>query len=141
MRPDHVARALRGQFGTVSLFGTHMAIEYHEPPGELSARTRDEHRAISSLVEEFEAIDWYQHRLDVCQDEALRALIKHNRDEEMEHAAMALEWLRRRIPDLDRRLRAHLFKDDELLAREEEVNGDATRMDLGIGAMAPKRSS
>ncbi len=91
-----------------------MTIEYHEPPSELSARTRDLHRAYCSVVEEFEAIDWYEHRLDVTEDEELRSLIKHNQDEECEHAAMALEWLRRRVPALDAQLRKYLFTEGPL---------------------------
>lgn len=86
-----------------------MSIEYHEPPHELSPRTRDIHRALSILCEELEAIDWYQHRLDVSDDQALRELMTHNRDEEMEHAAMTLEWLRRMLPKLDEHLRRYLY--------------------------------
>ena len=68
---------------------------YHEPVGELSAKTRDFHRALQSLMEELEAIDWYNQRVDVCKDEELKKILIHNRDEEVEHAAMVIEWLRR----------------------------------------------
>lgn len=87
---------------------------YHEPVSELSAETRDMHRAIVSLMEELEAVDWYNQRMDACQDEELRGLLKHNRDEEKEHAAMALEWIRRRDPEFDEQLRKYLFKDASL---------------------------
>lgn len=115
-----------------------MAIEYHEPPGELQPHTRDLHRAISSLTEEFEAIDWYQHRMDVCGDEELCALLEHNRNEEMEHAAMALEWLRRRIPELDERLRKYLFTEGSIVVEERaEDNGRASSAE-GLGLRSLK---
>jgi ferritin-like protein len=71
---------------------------YHEPIVELSAETRDMHRAIVSLMEELEAVDWYNQRVDACQDTDLKAILAHNRDEEKEHAAMVLEWIRRKDP-------------------------------------------
>jgi hypothetical protein len=74
---------------------------YHEPIAELSDETRDMHRAITSLMEELEAVDWYNQRMDACKDEELKAILKHNRDEEKEHAAMVLEWIRRRDPKLN----------------------------------------
>lgn len=118
-----------------------MTIEYHEPPEELSDRTRDLHRAYCSVVEEFEAICWYEHRLDVTKDPELKAMIKHNQDEECEHAAMALEWLRRRVPALDQQLRTYLFTEGPLTEVEHEHGhdhdhgGDADGGDgsLGIG--------
>ena len=71
---------------------------YHEPIDELSDETRDMHRAITSLMEELEAVDWYNQRVDACKDPELKAILAHNRDEEKEHAAMVLEWIRRRDP-------------------------------------------
>lgn len=68
---------------------------YHEPTKELSLATREMHRAIISLVEELEAVDWYNQRVDACADKELKAILEHNRDEEKEHAAMLLEWMRR----------------------------------------------
>lgn len=68
---------------------------YHEPLEQLSGNTRDFHRAITSLIEELEAIDWYTQRAEACSNDELRAILIHNRDEEVEHAMMALEWLRR----------------------------------------------
>ena len=84
---------------------------YHEPIGELSADTRDMHRAITSLMEELEAVDWYNQRVDACTDDELRAILAHNRDEEKEHAAMVLEWIRRKDPTFDSELKGYLFTD------------------------------
>lgn len=84
---------------------------YHEPVDELRPETRDIHRAIVSLMEELEAVDWYNQRVDACQDAALKAILAHNRDEEKEHAAMLLEWLRRRDETLDKELKDYLFTD------------------------------
>jgi ferritin-like protein len=84
---------------------------YHEPINELSDETRDIHRAIVSLMEELEAVDWYNQRVDACKDDELRGILAHNRDEEIEHAAMALEWLRRKLPVFDKELREFLFTD------------------------------
>jgi uncharacterized protein len=87
---------------------------YHEPIAELSAETRDMHRAIVSLMEELEAVDWYNQRVDACQDPELKKILAHNRDEEKEHAAMVLEWIRRRDPVMDKELRDALFKTGEI---------------------------
>lgn len=84
---------------------------YHEPIGELSDETRDMHRAIVSLMEELEAVDWYQQRIDACKDPELKKILAHNRDEEKEHAAMVLEWIRRRDKTLDKELHDYLFTD------------------------------
>lgn len=82
---------------------------YHEPIEELSVATRDMHRAITSLMEELEAVDWYNQRADACQDKALKAILEHNRDEEKEHAAMLLEWIRRKDPAFSKELQDYLF--------------------------------
>ena len=87
---------------------------YHEPVEELKPETRDMHRAIVSLMEELEAVDWYNQRMDACSDPDLRAILEHNRDEEKEHAAMVLEWIRRRDPVFDKELRDWLFTDKPL---------------------------
>ena len=84
---------------------------YHEPIDELSDETRDMHRAIISLMEELEAVDWYNQRVDACKDEELKAILAHNRDEEKEHAAMVLEWIRRQDPAFDKELKDYLFTD------------------------------
>jgi len=84
---------------------------YHEPIDELRVETRDMHRAITSLMEELEAVDWYNQRVDACGNDELRAILAHNRDEEKEHAAMVLEWIRRQDPSLDKELKDYLFTD------------------------------
>jgi len=83
----------------------------HEDPEKLGPAVIDQHRAITSLMEELEAIDWYNQRAAVTTDDELRAILIHNRDEEKEHAAMVLEWLRRQDPKLDENLRKYLFKE------------------------------
>ncbi len=90
---------------------TMSSVGYHEPIEELSDETRDMHRAIVSLMEELEAIDWYNQRADACKDPELRAILAHNRDEEKEHAAMVLEWIRRHDPVLSKELKEYLFSD------------------------------
>ena len=84
---------------------------YHEPVEQLRNETRDMHRAIVSLMEELEAVDWYNQRVDACSDPELRAILEHNRDEEKEHAAMVLEWIRRQDPAFDHELKDYLFTD------------------------------
>jgi ferritin-like protein len=84
---------------------------YHEPIEELTDRTRDMHRAILSLMEELEAVDWYNQRVDACRNTELKAILAHNRDEEKEHAAMVLEWIRRQDSTFDHELRDFLFTD------------------------------
>jgi ferritin-like protein len=91
---------------------------FHEAEEHLSPRTRDMHRAIVSLMEELEAIDWYQQRVDAAGDAELKAILAHNRDEEKEHAAMTLEWIRRQDPALDAVLRQYLFTEGSIVDRE-----------------------
>lgn len=87
---------------------------YHEPVNELSKATREMHQAIISLVEELEAVDWYNQRVDVCQDEELKAILEHNRDEEKEHAAMLIEWMRRQDAGFEKELKDYLFTEKSL---------------------------
>ncbi len=87
---------------------------YHESITELSEETKDMHRAIISLMEELEAIDWYNQRVDICKNEELKAILVHNRDEEKEHAAMILEWIRRQDQNFDKELKDYLFTDKSL---------------------------
>ncbi|MDR9468747.1 encapsulin-associated ferritin-like protein [Marinospirillum sp.] len=87
---------------------------YHEPVAELTDETRDFHRAIVSLMEELEAVDWYNQRVDACKNKELAAILAHNRDEEIEHAAMALEWIRRNNSVFDKYLKEFLFTDKPL---------------------------
>jgi uncharacterized protein len=115
----------------------------HEAPESLSPRTRDIHRAIVSLMEELEAIDWYQQRAEACGDPALRDVLVHNKNEEIEHAVMTLEWLRRAEPEFDRELRKILFREgvivvEEGMADEAGANADpAPARSLGIGSLRP----
>lgn len=81
----------------------------HEPPDALGAETRDMHRALVSLQEELEAVDWYRQRSEVCSDDELRAILDHNMREEIEHAAMVIEWLRRRDDGFAGHLKDYLF--------------------------------
>ena len=92
---------------------------YHEPIEELSDETRDMHRAVQSLMEELEAIDWYNQRVDACNDPELKKVLAHNRDEEKEHAAMVLEWIRKHDPRFDKELREWLFTDKNLNHHED----------------------
>ena len=107
----------------------------HEPAELLDHATLDRHRAITSLVEELEAVDWYDQRVDATDDSELAEILAHNRDEEKEHAAMTLEWLRRHDPVLDRHLRTYLFKEGDVLVLEEEATADSGGTDgsLRIG--------
>ena len=93
----------------------------HEAPDALSASTRDMHRALVSLQEELEAVDWYQQRAEACGDEELRAVLEHNRREEIEHAAMLLEWLRRHDPSFAKQLGEYLFSEGSMTAAEEDA--------------------
>lgn len=95
---------------------------YHEPVEELSDETRDFHRAIESLMEELEAVDWYQQRVDACKDRELAAILAHNRDEEIEHAAMVLEWIRRKNSKFDKELKDYLFTDKPIVDLEKHHN-------------------
>ncbi len=84
---------------------------YHEPIGEVSPKTRDMHRAIVCLMEELQALDWYNQRADACQDREPKAILEYNRDEEKEHAAMVLEWIRRQAPTFSAEMKNDLFAD------------------------------
>jgi ferritin-like protein len=101
----------------------------HEPADSLSPGLIDRHRAIVSLMEELEAVDWYDQRVSATDDESLAAVLAHNRDEEKEHAAMTLEWLRRRDPALDAALRTYLFT--SLPVTEVEAAAEASAAEEG----------
>jgi ferritin-like protein len=98
----------------------------HEPADRLSPETVDRHRALASIQEELEAVDWYAQRVDATTDAELAAVLAHNRDEEKEHAAMTLEWLRRHDPVLDQHLRTYLFTTEPVteVERQAEAGGD-----------------
>ncbi len=112
----------------------------HEDPETLDPATIDRHRAIVSLMEELEAVDWYDQRLEATRDDELRRILEHNRDEEKEHAAMVLEWLRRNDARMDEELRTYLFRDGPIMHGPEPENdadvapaeGDGS---LGIGSL------
>src|ERR1700683_453311 len=100
----------------------------HEPQELVSEATIDRHRAIVSIREEFEAIDWYDQRVDATNNADLAAVLGHNRDEEKEHAAMTLEWRRRNAPVLDGHMRTYLFTTEpvtEIEAEAEAEGGEA----------------
>ena len=110
----------------------------HESRDDLRPETIDRHRAFVSLMEELEAADWYDQRVDATLDGELQEILAHNRDEEKEHASMVLEWLRRRDPMLDEHLRTYLFSEGSILAIEEQAEGAAPEAapadgSLGIG--------
>lgn len=95
----------------------------HEAREDLRPATLDRHRGIVSLMEELEAMDWYDQRIDAAGDPALKEILAHNRAEETEHAAMSLEWLRRNDPALDEHLRQYLFATGSIVAVEEAIEG------------------
>jgi hypothetical protein len=107
----------------------------HEPENLLSPEAIDRHRAIVSIQEELEAVDWYDQRVEATTDRELAEVLAHNRDEEKEHAAMTLEWLRRHDPVLDGHLRTYLFTGGSILAIEDEATeGDIPQTgSLGVG--------
>jgi uncharacterized protein len=123
--------------------------EYHEPTEELDDEVRDAHRALVSLQEEIEAVDWYNQRLSACKNPELVRVLEHNRDEEMEHAAMLLEWLRREMPGWEKRLRPMLFTSRALGAAadaEERAAGGGGKENgakgrgLGVGSLRKEQA-
>lgn len=114
-----------------------MSTDYHEPASELSKEARDMTRALRSLIEEVEAVLWYMQRIDVATDEELKDIMQHNAEEEMEHAMMSLEWLRRNQKGWDKNIRTYLLKDKPILELEEEATSeensstDSTSLDIG----------
>ena len=111
---------------------------FHEAAESLREETREMHRAISSLIEELEAVDWYDQRIDASGDDELRAILAHNRDEEKEHAAMTLEWIRRRDPIFDEHLRCCLFQSGPIVGRDDGNGADRDRS-LEIGSLRVRR--
>ena len=120
----------------------------HEDAGKLGPVITDQHRAIVSLMEELEAIDWYNQRAQATNNQDLRAILEHNRDEEKEHAAMVLEWLRRSDPVLARHLKTYLFTEEPVTEIEVEAEhggsgngGESAGEDgsLGIGSLRPAK--
>jgi ferritin-like protein len=122
----------------------------HEPADKLSPETTEFHRAIVSLMEELDAIDWYNQRAEACADIQLKKILKHNRDEEIEHAVMALEWIRRNFAKFDEALKTYLFTTGDITAIEEKETkedkadepkqGSAPERQLTVGEMKGKGS-
>lgn len=106
---------------------------YHEPYTELSQETRSIHRAVVTLIEEFEAVDWYRQRTDATEASDLAEIMTHNMNEELEHAAMTLEWLRRTIPHLDAMLRRYLFTEGSIADRERAGPPEPAVSDGSLG--------
>ena len=92
----------------------------HAPRERLTAHTLALHQAIASVMEELDAVDWYRQRADDCDEPELKAILLHNAREEIEHAAMALEWIRRFDRDFDKQLREFLFTEGSITDREEK---------------------
>jgi ferritin-like protein len=97
-------------------------VGYHEKWEEIPDTDKDIHRALESLKEEIEAVDWYHQRVCLATDDELRAVLTHNRDEEIEHAAMVLEWLRRNMPAWDDELKDYLFTDKPIADLESHAH-------------------
>ena len=95
------------------------SVGFHVPIEKLSERTKTIHYAITSLMEELEAVDWYNQRVHACKDKQLAQVLAHNRDEEIEHACMTLEWIRRHNQRFDKELREYLFKEGPIKDRED----------------------
>ncbi|MDR1514268.1 MAG: ferritin-like domain-containing protein [Synergistaceae bacterium] len=119
-------------------------MSYYEPYSELSDAAREFDRVIQSLVEELDAINLYNQRADVTKDESVRALTLHNRNEEIEHAVMLFEWLRRSTPEFDAQMKTYLFTSPPITEVEEIATGGAGAADqaesagsgsLGIGSL------
>jgi ferritin-like protein len=115
---------------------------YHESLDLLTEETRNMHRAIVSLMEELEAIDWYQQRADACSDPHLKDVLLHNKNEEIEHAAMVMEWIRRRDDHFNEMMRKYLFTEQPITGIEKGAQTDSPAPSaaetLGIGSMKGK---
>jgi uncharacterized protein len=110
----------------------------HERAEQLTEKTINFHRAMLSLTEELEAVDWYTQRAEACKDAQLQAVLKHNRDEEIEHASMTLEWIRRNAPKFDESLRLYLFKSGDITTKEEAAKSESEDTEAAIES--PRRS-
>ena len=120
------------------------SVGYHESEDKLREETQDNHRALTSMMEELEAVDWYAQRVDAASDTELKEILDHNRKEEIEHFVMVLEWLRRRDAKFSDELKNRLFTEGSIVAQEQAENaaGEApaaapARSDgsLGIGSL------
>jgi len=111
------------------------SVGFHENEALLKAETKDRHRALASLQEELEAIDWYDQRVDATGDPELKAILAHNRDEEREHAMMVLEWLRRNAAGFEEQMRTYLFKQGPILGLEAAAADGAEAAPAGDGSL------
>jgi hypothetical protein len=110
--------------------------DYHEPYEQLDSEDHNIVRALHSLKEEIEAVNWYHQRLSVCKDEQLKKILEHNRNEEIEHACMALEWLRRKMPEWDEHMKEYFFTKEDITSIEEnETEKKEWHPDLGIKSL------
>jgi len=112
---------------------------YHEPIELLSESTKNMHRALVSLREELEAVDWYQQRAEACSDTDLAAVLTHNKNEEIEHAMMTLEWIRRHDPVVDKNLETYANTTGPITEVEKTAVGGAAVTSLGIGSLKGQR--
>ncbi|HEU4430716.1 MAG TPA: ferritin [Myxococcota bacterium] len=119
-----------------------MAASLHEAREELPPRTMEMHRALLSLIEELEAVDWYAQRVAASRDDALKQVLSHSLEEEKEHACMTLEWIRRNDPGFHNSLRRFLFRDDEEIVHPEDGAPARARLDesLGIGSLRAEQA-
>ena len=115
-----------------SKHGRGESMQYTEPVESLDAKTNDCAKALKSLQEEIEAVSYYNQRVATTSDPTIREILAHNRDEEIEHAAMLLEWLRRNMDEWDDALRTYLFTTDSIVSIESAAEGNGT---LGIGSL------
>ena len=106
-----------------------MANDYHEPASEMTKKSREIIRAINSLKEEIEAVDWYYQRVAVTDDKELKEIMWHNAEEEIEHAMMTLEWLRRNQEGWDEQMRTYLFCEGSIMEAEENKKEDSEEKD------------
>src|SRR5205823_6130841 len=97
--------------------------EWHEDYAQMSDEARNFSRAVKSVQEELEAVDWYNQRAQATTDKQLRKILEHNRDEEIEHAMMTLEWLRRNNDKFDEHMKTYLFTEGDILEIEERTEG------------------
>ncbi len=108
-------------------------VEYHEPIENLSQEAVEYHRVIQSVKEELEAIGWYNQRADATDDQTVKSIMEHNRDEEIEHAVMGIEWLRRNYPVWEEMLRTFLFTETPIADHQEENSADELSSDQSLG--------
>ena len=116
--------------------------EHHEPIELMSGETREMHRAVVSLMEELEAVDWYQQRADACADPQLKGILLHNKGEEIEHASMLMEWIRRHSERFDETMKSYLFTEKEITSieagDESAVRGLREAEPLAVGGLRGK---